>query len=106
MTAPSVHAGHHPQGPTHHHPHAAAPALAQVRAGYDARVLFVEGGERVQQRLAGLGIMKGARLHVKRNDLSGPVVVALAHGRIALGRGMSGRVRVALAPAPPRDGAP
>jgi ferrous iron transport protein A len=68
--------------------------LAGIPAGETVRVTGLDGGIRVQSRLIGMGLVAGVRLDVRRNDGSGPVLVAVGHARIALGRGMAEKVRV------------
>jgi Fe2+ transport system protein FeoA len=68
--------------------------LAGVPPGETVRVTGVEGGIRVQSRLIGMGLIAGVRLDVRRNDGSGPVLFAVGHARIALGRGMAENVCV------------
>jgi ferrous iron transport protein A len=58
----------------------------------------VAGGQAVYARLAGLGLVAGARIEIYRNDAHGPVILAHRHARIALGRGVAERVMVELAP--------
>jgi Fe2+ transport system protein FeoA len=56
------------------------------------RVVGVAGGRRLVHRLAGLGVVPGARLSVLRRG--GVTVVAIGDGRIALGREAAASVTV------------
>ncbi len=73
--------------------------LSDLAVGTRARVLGVTGGHAMHARLAGLGLVAGARIEIHRNDASGPVILAYRNARIALGRGVAERVMVELAPA-------
>jgi ferrous iron transport protein A len=68
--------------------------LAGTSAGTTVRITGVDGGMRVQSRLVGMGLITGTNLDVRSNDGGGPVLVAVGHARIALGRGMAEKVRV------------
>lgn len=68
--------------------------LAGTPAGSRVRVVGIDGGMRVQSRLLGMGLNSGTRLDVRSNDGRGPVIVAVGHARIALGRSMAEKVRV------------
>lgn len=68
--------------------------LTSVSAGSRVRIAGVDGGQRAQSRLIGMGLLAGACIDVKRNDGWSPLVLAMGHSRIALGRGMAEQVRV------------
>jgi Fe2+ transport system protein FeoA len=69
-------------------------ALAATSVGSRVCIVGVEGGMRVQSRLLGMGLNAGTCIDVRRNDGKGPVIVAVGHARIALGRAMAEKVRV------------
>ncbi len=71
----------------------AAP-LAQAPAGAHVRVAGLDAGHALQSRLLGMGLVPGVDLRVLRNDFHGPMVVAVRHGRLGLGRGMAARILV------------
>ncbi len=68
--------------------------LAGTAPGVTVRIAGVDGGMRVQSRLVGMGLTAGTRLDVRSNNGGGPVLVAVGHARIALGRTMAEKVRV------------
>lgn len=68
--------------------------LAAIPAGQRVRITGVEGGARVQSRLIGMGLIAGVSVDVRSNDGGGPILLAVRHSRIALGRGMAQKVRV------------
>lgn len=53
----------------------------------------VAGGVGMRTRLAGMGVVPGARLRVLGND-GGPLLILCGETRLALGRGMAHRVLV------------
>lgn len=68
--------------------------LAGSPVGSNVRIVGVDGGMRVQSRLLGMGLNSGTRIDVRSNDGRGPVIVAVGHARIALGRSIAEKVRV------------
>ena len=70
--------------------------LTIVQAGRRVRFVAVEGGCGIEGRLAAMGLFPGVEIDVLTNSLNGPFLVAVnGTTRIALGRGMAGRIRVA-----------
>ncbi|GJM40857.1 MAG: iron transporter FeoA [Ardenticatenaceae bacterium] len=69
--------------------------LTMVNRGEEAIVQKVKGCDTVRQRLVDLGLNPGAKVHVLKNESSGPMIVAVkGDGRLALGRKMTHRVLV------------
>lgn len=68
--------------------------LALLPAGEQALVKEIAGGCTLQQRLAAMGLVRGLTVRVVQNDFSGPLVVALGEGRLAIGRGMGQKILV------------
>lgn len=73
--------------------------LSQVEVGQTARVLGLNGGRAVGERLAEFGLVPSARVSVLRNSSHGPLLVAVQGARLALGRGEAAKVRVVVEPA-------
>jgi ferrous iron transport protein A len=67
--------------------------LAAVGPGSEVKVLEVAGGIGMRTRLAGMGVVAGAKLKVLAND-GGPLLVSCGETRLALGRGMAHRILV------------
>ncbi len=66
-----------------------------ARVGDAVRVVDIQGGLGLRQRLFQLGIHEGDILMVKRTGiLSGPILVEVHGIEIALGRGMAKRIWV------------
>ncbi|HBA85807.1 MAG TPA: hypothetical protein DCZ95_17120 [Verrucomicrobia bacterium] len=69
--------------------------LSVVQAGRRVRVVAVDAGHGLEGRLAALGLAPGEEIEVLRNGLDGPFLVAVKGSRLALGRGMAQKIRVA-----------
>jgi ferrous iron transport protein A len=69
--------------------------LAMVSQGEDVIIKGFRGGHKMRQRLLELGLNPGARVRVIKNEMHGPLILAVKEdGRLALGRGMSHHVMV------------
>lgn len=76
-----------PQGP--------AMPLSMINRGEAVIVRQVNGCKTVRQRLIDLGLNPGAQVHVLKNEVSGPMILAVkGDGRLALGRGMTHHILV------------
>lgn len=53
----------------------------------------IVGGKGIVKRLISMGLNKGARVEVVRND-NGPMVIALEGCKIAVGRGVAQKIMV------------
>jgi len=72
-------------------------SLAQLLPGQSAKVISVEGGRGLKQRLQNLGIREGAVIKKERGMFAfGPIIVKAGSTQIALGRGMASKVVVEL----------
>jgi ferrous iron transport protein A len=70
-------------------------ALDQVELRHDAQVMVIDGGRGVRSHLNTLGIHIGDWLRVmERAPFRGPVLVEIHGTRVALGRGIAGKVMV------------
>ncbi len=69
--------------------------LAQLGSGQSARVLDVEGGWGLRRNLEQLGIHPGDVVSVAGTGaFRGPILIEVNGSRVALGRGVAGRIRV------------
>ena len=68
--------------------------LTAVPSGRSVVVRGIDGGCGAALRMASLGLLPGAAIHVHRNDRNGPVVVGVHGGRVMLGRHIAERVSV------------
>lgn len=73
--------------------------LSMASQGQTVTVAQVNGSHVLRQRLLDLGLNLGARIHVVKNEMTGPLILAVKEdGRLALGRGMTHHVLVTPAP--------
>jgi ferrous iron transport protein A len=69
--------------------------LALVTPGDAVVIQAIHGGHKMRQRLLDLGLNQGARVRVLKNDIPGPLIIAVKEdGRLALGRGMTQKIFV------------
>ncbi len=68
--------------------------LAELEAGRGAVVAGVAGGRGAEGRLLALGLVPGQRVRMLKNDGAGPVILAVGATRLAIGRGLAGKVRL------------
>ncbi len=66
--------------------------LEMAPEGFEGIVAYIDGGDRVSQRMMALGIVPGTHIKVIRNSSFGPLIVDIEGTRIALGRGVSSKV--------------
>lgn len=81
----------------HLQPGSSSPAmpLSMASQGQTVTVTQVNGSQVLRQRLLDLGLNLGARIHVIKNEMHGPLILAVKEdGRLALGRGMTHHVLV------------
>lgn len=68
--------------------------LCDVAAGKTVRVVSVDSGHSLKNRLAAMGVLTHAPLHVMRNEGAGQIIVAIKNSKIVLGRGASHKIFV------------
>lgn len=68
--------------------------LGFLQPGRDAVIKGVGGGRNLCQRMADLGLVRGARVRVIRNDSVGPLIISVGEARLAIGRGMAVKIAV------------
>ena len=71
-------------------------ALDEVVAGKSARIVSIDSGEGLTNRLAAMGLLKNEVIKVVRNDGSGQIIVLVKNSKVILGRGMSHKVFVTM----------
>ncbi len=67
--------------------------LSDLSQGQRARILAIEGGKGLRQKLLLRGISEGSVVTVVSNS-QGPVLIEINRSTIALGAGMAARIRV------------
>jgi len=68
--------------------------LGFLQAGRKAVVKDLAGGRGLRQRLTEMGVARGTRLRVVRNDGYGPLIMAIGEARLVIGRGMALKIMV------------
>lgn len=69
-------------------------ALDQVDSGGKVRIVRVEAGHGLKNRLAAMGFLADEPIEVIRNDHRGQVIIAVKNSKVVLGRGMSHKIFV------------
>ena len=71
--------------------------LAQLSSGHSAKIISIEGGIGLRQRLQNLGLREGVVVRKERGIFNqGPIIVKAGSTQIALGRGMASKVIVEI----------
>ena len=66
--------------------------LAELKTGELAKIMAIEGGYGLRQKLSLRGIFEGSFIRVISNQ--GPVTVEVDRNTVSIGRGMARRIRV------------
>ena len=67
--------------------------LYELQPGEWARIINIEGGRGLRQRLYLRGVKEGAAIRIV-SSIHGPVVIEVNRSIIALGRGMARKIRI------------
>ena len=71
--------------------------LRQMQSGQSGKVIQIQGGFGLVNRLSALGIRPGKRItKVSSMLMRGPVTIQLGHTQVALGFGMANKIIVEL----------
>lgn len=71
--------------------------LGLTSQGETVLIEEIRGRKKMRQRLMDLGLNQGAYIRVIKNEMPGPLIIAVKEdGRLALGRGMSQKIMVTL----------
>lgn len=68
--------------------------LNTIRDGETVTIKEISGGRAFRQRMLGLGLNRGSRVRIMKNDGIGPLILGIGNGRVALGRGMAAKILV------------
>jgi ferrous iron transport protein A len=75
-------------------------SLLEFARGATVRVVKIDAGRGLKQRLLSLGLVPGADIYILDNA-HGPVRLCFNNSRIALGRGVAAKVLATVAPEEP-----
>jgi ferrous iron transport protein A len=67
--------------------------LTEIKPGGSVRVVNIDGGKVLRDKLIRLGIIPGTEIKVIRNSI-GPVIVEVRQVQVAIGRGMADKIIV------------
>ena len=68
--------------------------LSTVKAGENVRVVRIEAGRGLNNRLASMGLVASAPLRVVSNGHPGPFVLIVKDAKVVLGRGVAQKILV------------
>ncbi len=68
--------------------------LAMAREGEIVFVHCVDCGIGLKRRLCDLGLYADAKIKVVKNDISGPIIVAVKDSKLVIGRGQASKILV------------
>ncbi len=68
--------------------------LSMIKAGESVRLIKVESGNGLRQRMVAMGLLPGSSFEVVKNRGDGPVVLCVKGTRLIIGRGMSEKIMV------------
>lgn len=71
--------------------------LCSFSAGKTVRVVSIDAGHSLKNRLAAMGVMTNSALQIMRNEGAGRLIVAIKNSKVVLGRGASNKIFVAEA---------
>jgi ferrous iron transport protein A len=71
--------------------------LCDFSAGKTVRVVSIEAGHSLKNRLAAMGVLTNSALRIMRNEGAGRLIVAIKNSKVVLGRGASCKIFVAEA---------
>ena len=71
--------------------------LRQMHSGQSGRVVEVQGGHGLVNRLSAMGIRPGKKVtKISSMFMRGPVTLQIGHTKLAVGFGMANRIIIAL----------
>ena len=68
--------------------------LDKIQAGVTVRIVTIEAGSGLKNRLAAMGLLSDAPIRVVRNDGAGQIIINVKNSKVILGRGMSHKIFV------------
>jgi Fe2+ transport system protein FeoA len=71
--------------------------LDEIPAGTTVRIVLIDAGSGLKNRLAAMGLLAKSLIRVVRNDGAGQIIVHVKESKVILGRGMSHKIFVTTA---------
>lgn len=68
--------------------------LSEIKSGTKVKLVSIEGGTGLCQRLAEMGLVPGSVFKVVSNGHPGPFVLKVKDSKLALGHGMADKILV------------
>jgi Fe2+ transport system protein FeoA len=68
--------------------------LSLAKTGEKVRLIRVDGGSSLKQRMVSMGLLPGSSFEIVKNKGNGPLVLSVKGARLIVGRGMSDRIVV------------
>jgi len=68
--------------------------LSFLGEGTRARIVRITGGSGALAKLTAIGLLPGREVKVVRNQMTGPMIVAVGDTQLALGRGLATKILV------------
>jgi Fe2+ transport system protein FeoA len=68
--------------------------LPMATLGERVKVLSLDGGQGMRERLVSMGLGPGSEIEVIRRGAPGPFIIAVKETRLAIGAGMAQRIMV------------
>jgi ferrous iron transport protein A len=68
--------------------------LDKIAAGATAKIVTIDAGSSLKNRLAAMGLLADVQVRVVRNDGAGQIIINVKNSKIILGRGMSHKIFV------------
>jgi Fe2+ transport system protein FeoA len=68
--------------------------LALVNTGTKVKLVTIEAGNQLKNRLLAMGLIPGVEIEVVSNSFFGPFLIAVKGSRVMLGRGIAQKIFV------------
>ncbi|MDO4574707.1 MAG: FeoA family protein [Planctomycetia bacterium] len=69
-------------------------SLAKIASGQKVRIVSMNAGRQLTEKLASIGIFPGSQVEVVQNHLHGAFLIDCRGSRFAIGRGLAHIIRV------------
>ena len=66
--------------------------LDKIAAGAMAKIVTIDAGSGLKNRLAAMGLLVDVQIRIVQNDGAGQIIINVKNSKVILGRGMSHKV--------------